>query len=212
MPIPWNDDPSTYLAVIAANVTNLARTIDAQAAGRVPPLSSLAFDWHRAIYDGVPLPVPYYAGEIRDSDPRFPELIGYDVQVGGLPGVHHGAVPGELAAFDRSMLLATSVLDPVVPSGARPGSIAALSAVVRLAANAHGEWVRIHPFANGNGRTARAWANFVLLRYGLAAVITIKPRPASLLYAAAAKASMTGDHGPTEALFLGMVQSAAPGP
>lgn len=35
-----------------------------------------------------------------------------------------------------------------------------------LAAVVHGEWVRIHPYANGNGRIAGTWANWVATRYG----------------------------------------------
>lgn len=89
MPIPWNDDPPASLALIAQDVAVVATTIAAQASTRVQPTIALAFDWHRAIYQGVPLPVPYYAGEIRDSDAGFPELFGYDVLVGGLPGVDH---------------------------------------------------------------------------------------------------------------------------
>jgi hypothetical protein len=34
----------------------------------------------------------------------------------------------------------------------------AMRSTLLLAAILHGEWVRIHPFANGNGRTARLWA------------------------------------------------------
>jgi hypothetical protein len=47
----------------------------------------MAQDWHRQIYKGVRLPVPYYAGEVRDSDSNFPELYGYEVGVGPQQGV-----------------------------------------------------------------------------------------------------------------------------
>jgi hypothetical protein len=62
-----------------------------------------------------------------------------------------------------------------------------LAAIVDLCAWAHAEWVRIHPFANGNGRTARLWANCLAMRYGLPPFIRLRPRPNSG-YAAAAKA------------------------
>lgn len=68
-----------------------------------------------------------------------------------------------------------------------------LHGVLTLCAMLHGEWVRIHPFANGNGRTARLWANWAALRYELPPFVTVKPRPGQP-YAAAAMASMRGSH------------------
>ena len=208
MPIPWDDDPQGSLATIATNVRALGHDLLAQARGRVDPSLSLAQEWHRAIYRGVPLPVPYYAGEFRDSDPRFPHLIGYDVRVGNQRGVDSSDVPAQLAAFEQAMRTVATRLDAAITAGNPPASGPELAAVIEFAALAHGEWVRIHPFANGNGRTARCWANFVALRYGLPAFVTIKPRPADLVYAQTAHASMDGDHVPTESLFAGMLQLA----
>ena len=50
----------------------------------------MAQDWHRRIYRNIRAPVPYYAGEIRNSDPDFPELFGYEVAVGSSPGESGG--------------------------------------------------------------------------------------------------------------------------
>ena len=64
-----------------------------------------------------------------------------------------------------------------------------LFAAAKVAAWAHGEWVRIHPFANGNGRVARLMANSILVRYGLPPVLRTRPRPAgSYIIAATAGA------------------------
>ena len=207
MPIPWNDDPPGSLVTIAANVAALGRDLLAQARTRVDPALGLAQEWHRAIYQGVPLPVPYYAGEFRDTDPRFPQLTGYDVIVGGQPGVGSSDVPSQLAAFEQAMRSVAVSLDAAIPVGNPPASGPELAAVIRFAASAHGEWVRIHPFANGNGRTARCWANFVALRYGMPAFVTIRPRPADLLYAQAAHDSMSSDHTTTD-LSRGMLRQA----
>lgn len=57
--------------------------------------------------------------------------------------------------------------------------------MLTLCAYAHGEWIRIHPFANGNGRTARLWANWCALRYGVPPFVKLKPRPEGDLYATA---------------------------
>jgi hypothetical protein len=107
-------------------------------------------------------------------------------------GVHSSRVPEELAQFERSVARDVAALDaavPVAPPGQPwPGDALALGFFVALAARLHGEWVRIHPFANGNGRTARLWVAWCALRYGLPrscassrgprAAVTPMPRPA----------------------------------
>jgi Fic family protein len=67
--------------------------------------------------------------------------------------------------------------------------------------------VRIHPFANGNGRTARLWANFIAMRYGLPPFVTLRPRPGDD-YGAAAAAAMDGDWRPTERVFRKLLGEA----
>ena len=166
----------------------------------------MAQDWHRRTYKGVRLPVNYFAGEIRDSDTRYPELFGYEVIIGGSPGVPSRDVPSELARFEESIQQAVSRLDTVLPVGTRPQGTAELYAALTLCAYAHGEWIRIHPFANGNGRTARLWANWCAVRYALPAFVQLKPRPTGLGYAIAAARSMAGDHRPMVAEFDAMLK------
>jgi fido (protein-threonine AMPylation protein) len=85
--------------------------------------------------------------------------------------------------------------------------VAELDAIVHLTASIHGEWVRIHPFANGNGRTARVWAAWLALRYRLPLFVSVKPRPDDAAYVSASKASMgrppdfAGDHTLTAHVF-----------
>jgi len=67
--------------------------------------------------------------------------------------------------------------------------------------------VRIHPFANGNGRSARLWANFIAMRYGLPPFVTLRPRPGND-YGAAAAAAMDGNWEPTEQVFRVMLRDA----
>jgi fido (protein-threonine AMPylation protein) len=165
----------------------------------------MAQEWHRRVYEGVRLPVPYYAGEIRDSDPRFPELFGYEVRVGARRGVESGRVPEELASFEAAMREACATLDRAIPAASRPADVAQLRSVLTLCAHAHGEWVRIHPFANGNGRVARLWANWCALRYGLPPFVKLRPRPEGLSYAIASALSMRGDHQAMIAVFSHML-------
>lgn len=103
MAIPWNEDDPRDAALIVQNLTNLLRQIARRARLRQPPTVEMAQDWHRQIYKGVRLPVPYYAGEIRDSDSRFPELYGYEVRVGPQPGVESSLVPREFQDFETAM-------------------------------------------------------------------------------------------------------------
>jgi fido (protein-threonine AMPylation protein) len=167
----------------------------------------MAREWHREIFQGIPLPVPYFAGEFRDSDLRFPELYGYEVRVGPNPGVASRLVPSQLAELESRLRQATKVLDTTIPVSSRPDKDQ-LWSVLSLCAHVHGEWVRIHPFANGNGRTARLWANWCALRYRLPPFVRLQPRPAGNRYALASAISMQGDHQPTMSVFADMLDRA----
>lgn len=194
MPNPWNDDPPGSEPQITANILALGPQFQSDATSRPVPTIAQAQDWHRAVYAGVQLPEPYYAGEIRDSDPGFPELVGYEVRVGGLPGTPSQDVPAELAQLEIRIRAACAILDAAIPVGDLPPDDATLHGVLTTCGNVHGEWIRIHPFANGNGRTARLWTLWIGLRYRLPPFIVVKPRPAGQLSADAAAASMRGDH------------------
>lgn len=207
MPIPWNDDPAGSAPRIQRNLETLVRRLIAEAALRVPPAADLARQWHREIFAGVGLPVSYYAGEIRDDDPAFPELVGYEVRVGSRPGVASRRVPDELAGFEERMRRAVGILDAELPPGTRPREAGVLGSAITLCAHAHGEWARIHPFANGNGRIARLWANWCALRYGLPLFVRLRPRPAGRRYARAAADSMAGDHRATVSLFADWLEA-----
>jgi fido (protein-threonine AMPylation protein) len=206
MGVAWNGDPPGSAPRIAANVASVLSGIAAAALARGAPTVAMAQEWHRQIYAGIVLPIPYYAGEIRDSDPELPELDGYEVEVGGFAGVPSATVPRELTRFEETTRRATAVLDATIPAGSAPADDNRLLSVLTLSASLHGEWVRIHPFANGNGRTARLWANWAALRYGLPPFVRIKPRPAGIAYALAAYASMQHDHQVMTGVLLEMLQ------
>jgi hypothetical protein len=172
------------------------------------PTIDLALAWHRRFDQGVGVPESDYVGNIRDSDPGHPCLVGYEVIVGSSLGVRAADVPSALAAFTGAVGNVAVTLDRVIAPGAIPSDRHLVQAVVRLCAYTHGEWIRIHPFANGNGRTARVWANWIAVRYGLPPFVAIKPRPGQLLFSGSAARSMSGDHRVTEALFLELLNDA----
>jgi len=89
------------------------------------------------------------------GDRRFPELIDYEVQIGRLRGVPAAQVPAELGVLQTRARKAVAGPDGAISVGIPPATPLELRSVLLLAANLHGEWVRIHPFANGNGRPTK---------------------------------------------------------
>lgn len=207
MAIPWNEDPPGSEERIGANLAGILRGLIRVAARREPPSVDEARRWHRRTFEGIELPVSYFAGEVRNEDPRHPELVGYEVLVGRRPGVSSRRVHEALDRFEANVGNAVAILDPVVPVGEPPGDRNALGSVVTLCALAHGEWARIHPFANGNGRIARLWANWCALRYGLPPFVRLRPRRSGHRYARAAADSMVGDHRAAVSLFAGWLEA-----
>ena len=215
--MPWgNDDPSDS-PVLSANVAALRRELERQTRqGRALPRIDLAHEWHRKIYAGVAgVPGPHYLGAFRGSS--HPDLIDYEVVLQDSSGrvVAETPPPAEvadhLARLEASLRAAVTGLDAHISPGSRPGTAGELEAVVLLMAQMHGEWVKIHPYANGNGRTARTWANWVAVRYGLPPLVRIKPRPDGRSYPGAALASMgvppdwIGNHQATFLYFLSLI-------
>ena len=217
----WSDDDPADAAKIAANAKAITAKLIADASLRLAPDLDEARRWHDDLYYACSVPSADYVAHFR-GDANYPDLVDYEVGVGpiladGYPermGVPAALVAAELSSFITKMRDAVAKLDAVIPVGQAPQNPAELRAVLTLAALAHGEWVRLHPFANGNGRTARLWANSIALRYGLRPFLSIKPRPGSIDYGRAARESMgrpptfTGNHGPTVALFASMIAAS----
>ena len=132
MAVAWNDDPPGSETRIAANIRAVGAQIYSDASHRRPPSLTIAQAWHRAVYAGVQLPVPYYAGEVRDSDRRFPELIDYEVQIGRLRGVPAAQVPAELELLQTRARNAVAGPDGAIPVGNPPATPVELRSVLLL--------------------------------------------------------------------------------
>lgn len=66
---------------------------------------------------------------------------------------------------------------------------------VELAARTHADFIKIHPFMDGNGRTARLLMNFDLMRKGFPAIVLPVDRRLAY-YEALDTAHVDGDDGP----------------
>ena len=121
---------------------------------------------------GLEVPDTTHVGRFRGE----PGLENTRVWIDAKEGVAPAQVASELVSFEQRLQRVVAALDARYPVGTDLDADG-LAAVIDLSAWAHAEWVRIHPFCNGNGRTARIWANFIFMRYGLPPVVRLRPRP-----------------------------------
>ena len=160
--------------------------------------------WHRQTMAGLNVPHPKLVGAFRGE----PGLEGVPAYIGAREGTQAEAVVAEVDAFVERLQSVLARLDKVLLPGQeldRDG----LQAVIELAAWAHSEWVRIHPFSNGNGRTARLLTNAILMRYGQPPVLQLRPRPPSP-YGYAGALGMDGDSRPMETLLRRLLKDYPP--
>ncbi|HTW25404.1 MAG TPA: Fic family protein [Candidatus Baltobacteraceae bacterium] len=171
-----------------------------EASRREKPTLEAAREWQRLIMRDLSVPNARYVGAFRGEA----GLENLQVRVGANYGVASADVAKELALFEAKLQSIVAELDGLLPVGHEPDADE-LAAIVDVCAWAHAEWVRIHPFANGNGRTARLWANSLALRYGLPPFVRLLPRP-NVGYAEAGAKAMRGDWEPTAAAFRTLLE------
>jgi len=155
----------------------------------------MAKRWHMMMMRGLTVPNEQHRGCFR-GEPGQERL---EVRIGSQRGVAAANVTAELIAFQSKLRLLTSEMDATLPPGA-PTDEDQLTGVLAVCAWAHSEWIRIHPFANGNGRTARLWVNCIAMRYGLPPFLLLRPRPGRA-YGQAAAEAMRGQWKHTIVLF-----------
>lgn len=181
---------------LRANLALIDVAVHDDAARRVTPTLERMREWHTAMMQGLDAEDPAYVGRFRGT-PGFSALAA-DVQIAGILGTPYADVDTEARAFESRVQAAVAALDAMYPTPAALDDDGR-EAVIELAAYAHGEWVRIHPFVNGNGRTSRIWANLIMQRYGMPPVLALRPRPSGRDYAGAASACMNRDQAPLAA-------------
>jgi Fic family protein len=190
----WDEDSPQ----LQANLVGVLREIRDEAERRSPLSADTARHWHTRIMLNLVVPDTAYVGHFRGE----PGMEALGVRVGRKSGVPPAGVSSELHSFEVKLQAAIRELDRRIAPGVLPNHDG-IEAVIEMAAWAHAEWVRIHPFANGNGRTARLWANAILMRYGLPPFVRLRPRP-DHGYGAAGAAAMQGQWEPTAAAFNAM--------
>jgi fido (protein-threonine AMPylation protein) len=166
-----------------------------------------AQEWHTRLMQGLDVPNPDWVGAYRGA----PGLETIEVQIDDLWGTPANEVVDAVARFETILRQAFADLDDELPRSLidQPQfthSDVQLFKVIELCAWVHAEWVRIHPLANGNGRIARIWANYIAVRYGLPAFVRIRPRPDPQPYGAVGRLAIQGDWLPTVALFQRMLR------
>jgi hypothetical protein len=156
--------PSASLsATEALNVALLWSALDlASLAGRSPPPLDLAALSVRALED-------LNSAITRDTGTpaglrRRAVALGHQRVLLPMPD-EEPALVHELLAWLAAELAQLAAVD----GGGGGGGDAALARALALACDAHTRFVFIHPFADGNGRTARTLAGLVLQRVGLPA-------------------------------------------
>jgi len=177
------------------NLGHVLREIVREAERRETPSVEAARHWQSRMMEGLDAPDRRYVGAFRGE----PGLERIQVRAGASYGVDSVTVAEELARFETKLQTLVAELDALLPTDQELDADQ-LAAVIDLCAWVHAEWVRIHPFANGNGRTARLWANSLAVRYGLPPFIRLRPRP-NAGYGDAGAKSMHGDWKPAALVF-----------
>lgn len=194
-PFPW--DAEQFAPRITDNFKRVEVEVAAAALDGHRPTSSRVQEWHKASLEGVPLAESWVAGHYRGQGPPTSALFVCQNHVNGVLGSQPNRVRGEVADTFKELDERLDTLDARVADGESVEDV--YDDVLATCAWLHGQWVRIHPFADHNGSTARLLTVMVGLRYGIPLRLPGKPRsqmPAAGLvvdYNLAAGNQMSGD-------------------
>jgi fido (protein-threonine AMPylation protein) len=159
--------------------------------------------WHYNVF-GQFVPLSYYAGNYRQENAKFP-CLAVNVHVSGVLGHEFSQVQesmSELEAKTRTSF-AQIELAQSAPLNERIKLIAFATAALV------GEFIRGHPFLNGNGRTSRLLWMWALWRFNIRPQFRIHPRPGTP-YSQIMAAAMRGDDGPLALNILGFLAANPP--
>ncbi len=194
----WDDDSKQLRANLRQVLSDALR----DARQQTTPTVQQARNWQSNIMHGLSSSESQYVGRFRGE----PGLKGCEVAIGNYRGVSSENVAQELKTFEKKLHKTVAALDELIKPG-QELSADDVAAAIDLCAWVHSEWIRIHPFANGNGRTARLWANTIAMRYDLPPFVRLRPRPDGG-YGVACAAAMAGQWQATVQIFRAMYRAA----
>lgn len=196
-PFPWDVDLPANQQRIQRNFDRLRHIVVEAALDGKRPTSEDVRAWHRASLAGVKLAEAHVAGGYRgEGDPQL-RLARCQSMVGYAIAEFPERVPGRVEQTFSRLNERLRSLDARLDSGETVAGI--YGDVIEVCAWLHGEWVRIHPFVDHNGSTARLLTITVALVYGIPLDLPGKPRSAlpedgmALDYSTAAENQMLGN-------------------
>lgn len=197
-PFPWDQGPRAKQR-IEANFRTVRAAVGQAALEACRPTESAVRSWHTASLRGVALAEPAVAGGFRGEGPAGSQLADALALIFLATGELPQRVAPRVAETFATLVVRLDALDARLVEGEDYADI--YPAVIELCAWLHGEWVRIHPFIDHNGSTARLLTMNVGLLYNVPLNLPGKPRSAmpqpglELDYGNAAQAQMYGnDH------------------
>ena len=152
----------------------------------------------------VPKGYEYFAGNYRGA--QFRCLKEYEVGVGGdrRVGTAAAQVTSEMEALATALMSSESKIDKYLTEG--PPAVSQeekLRYVARFTCMVFERFLRIHPYANGNGHMARLIVWVLMRRFGYWPVrFDIHPRPTHLGYASMIKLYRDGNRDPLERYLI----------
>jgi fido (protein-threonine AMPylation protein) len=154
------------MAAKALGALRVERWLRQRAATSVLRLE-LATAFHRIVFGGV---FPEFAGRVRGP---APEYLPVNVDFGPFRAVRYEHVPAECDRLFETVGRYITQLDAL-----RDDEDLAWfdEQALKVAAFTHCELIRIHPFRNGNGRTARLCVSYFAWRYGMLPIPFERPK------------------------------------
>ena len=193
---PWWEDHDEHEAPACFADMHAALDAACRAAVTAIPNRGNIAELHRLAFRRL-VPLHYYAGGFRQEDPKrlcLGQNVGIKGQngapdVSGFPFEH---VLGAMHDLCKWVEREFTLLELQWLSMASDARARQLSGIIGVAI---GQYVAIHPFLNGNGRTSRMLWAILLARSGLPPTFSIVKRPGPP-YGDVMRAAMLGDYGP----------------